>query len=90
MWTLAVESTSSAATNWQFFEVSSSPLNGTVTQVGGRYQTTPTDVNIQNVYFQLVINNGSLTLTSVGGTTAVVTVKYRWVEAKDKKAAFAA
>ncbi|OAH35010.1 hypothetical protein [Enterobacter hormaechei] len=82
LWTLAVESTSSAATNWQFFEVSSSPLNGTVTQVGGRYQTTPTDVNIQNVYFQLVINNGSLTLTTVGGTTAVVTVKYRWVEAK--------
>lgn len=79
LWTLAVESSSQNANNWQFFSVSSEPSNGTIQQIGGRYQTQPSDAGIQNVYFNLVVYNGSLTLTSIGGTSETVIVKYRWV-----------
>ena len=79
LWTLAVESSSQNANNWQFFSVASDPSNGTLAQVGGRYQTQPTDAGLMNVYFNLVISGGVLTLTSVGGTADTVVVKYRWV-----------
>lgn len=81
LWTLAVESSSANANNWQFFNVASDPSNGTLPQVGGRYQTQPSNADLMNVYFNLVISGGALTLTSIGGSTDSVTVKYRWVKA---------
>lgn len=77
-WTLLVVSSSAAANNRQAFEVIANPGSQTVVQVAGRYATSITDDNLKNVFFNLVITGSGMTLTSIGGTTDVVTVKYKW------------
>ncbi|MFR3123190.1 MAG: GDSL-type esterase/lipase family protein [Proteus mirabilis] len=83
-WVLHIRAVSSPSNNnnWQTFSITANPKSQIITQSSGRLAVDSSNNELNNITFKVVVSGSEMVLTSIGGSTEIVNVTYKWVDSR--------